>query len=78
MLSILQTPTVAVIDVLSHLEPFFSHGQDITFTSYPYVERWQQKDAHDEGCNEPTDDNNRKRPLRIRTDGVRKRGGQES
>jgi hypothetical protein len=58
------------IDVLTRLEPFFSHGQHIALASHPHIERRQQKDAHDEGCDQAADDNDRERTLGIGTNSV--------
>ncbi len=69
---------LSLIDVLAHLEPFFGHRQHIPLACCPHILRWQQKDAHDEGCDQTSDDNDCERALRIRTDGVRESGRQQS
>src|SRR6202011_3859091 len=44
----------------------------------PYVKRWQEKDTHHQIRDEAADDHNRKRSLRVRTDGVRESCRQQS
>ena len=49
----------------------FRRGQNVVFARRPDVEGGQQKDADHQIGKQPADDHNRKRPLRVRSDGVR-------
>src|SRR6266478_9548288 len=49
----------------------FRYGQNILFPSYPHVEGRQQEDADGEGPNQPADNDNGKRPLRVGPNTVR-------
>src|ERR1035437_4794102 len=52
--------------------------QHILIPRDPDIERRQKYDAHHQGGSQPAHDDNGERPLRIRSDGVRKRRGQQS
>src|SRR6516164_554868 len=52
--------------------------QDVSGPRNPHVQRRQEEDAHHEISNEPADDHDRKRTLRVRSDAVRERGRQQT
>src|SRR5580700_2732221 len=66
------------VHVLSHLKPFLRRRQHIALSRNPNIKRWQQKHAHDERCNQPSHNHNRKRPLRIRSNRMRQGRRQQS
>src|SRR5580698_6139842 len=56
----------------------FRLGKHIAFARKPGIQRWQQEDPYHQVGNEPTDDNDCKGPLRIRSDTVRKSSGKQA
>src|SRR5579862_1229625 len=53
----------------------FGRRQDVALAGHPDVESRQQEDAHGEIGYQSAHDDDRERPLRIRSDGMRERRG---
>ena len=66
----LNSSVARLIHVLARLEPFFGCGQHVAIARDPHIQRRQQEDAHDEGCDETSDDNDGKGALRVGTNRV--------
>ena len=57
---------------LVHAPSLLCGRQMISRAGPPHIERRQQEGAHDQVNDQAANDNDRKRPLRVRTDGVRR------